>query len=171
MVSAAKYTPRGPNTLTLIFHDHFPGFAQSYDSLYAQDYGRFRLERISRVAQRFETCGDYTKGVARIQCSNPLGGSRATPPGAEGAAGALNVASSIFVLFPAKVFIPRAGNCTASARPARRNVPSCLPNTWTNNSCSLSRTGNSSFQSPRPSESSSVTTRDCSPPSPPSSSP
>ena len=37
--------------------------------------------------------------------------------------------------------------------------------------CSPSRTGNSSFQSPRPSESSSVTTRDCSPPSPPSSSP
>lgn len=70
-VSTGKYAPRGPNTLTLIFRDHFNAFVQSYDSLYAKDYGRFRLERISRVAQRFETCGDYTKDIARIQCSNP----------------------------------------------------------------------------------------------------
>ena len=47
-----------------ILHDHFPAFAQSYDSLYAQDYGKFRLERISYVEERFETCGDYTKGCA-----------------------------------------------------------------------------------------------------------
>ena len=58
------YVPRGANILRLIFHDHFPAFAQSYDSLYAQDYGKFRLDRISRVAQRFETCGDYTNGCA-----------------------------------------------------------------------------------------------------------
>jgi len=32
---------------------------------------KFRLERISRVAERFESCGDYTKGIACIQCSNP----------------------------------------------------------------------------------------------------
>jgi hypothetical protein len=25
------------------------------------------------VAERFETCGDYTRGIARIQCSNPQG--------------------------------------------------------------------------------------------------
>ena len=49
--------PRGANILRLIFHDHFPAFAQSYDSLYAQDYGTFRLERISHVAERFESCG------------------------------------------------------------------------------------------------------------------
>ena len=65
------YVPRGANILHLIFPEHFPAFAQSYDSLYAKDYGRFRLDRISRVAERFETCGDYTKGIARIQCSNP----------------------------------------------------------------------------------------------------
>ena len=53
MVSTARYTPRGPNTLTRIFHDHFDAFSQSYDSLYAKDYGRFRLERIPRVAERF----------------------------------------------------------------------------------------------------------------------
>jgi hypothetical protein len=73
-----------------------------------------------------------------------------------------HAASSIFVLFPVKVSI--------SARPARRNAPSCLPNTWTNNSSLPSRTGNSSFQSPRPCESSSVTTRNFSRPSPLSSS-
>jgi hypothetical protein len=65
------YIPRWPNALTHIFHDHFQDFAQSLDSLYAKDYDKFRLERISRVAERFETCGDYTKGIARIQCSNP----------------------------------------------------------------------------------------------------
>ena len=61
------YVPRGANILRLIFHDHFPAFAQSCDSLYAQDYGTFRLERISHVAERFESCGDYTKGIARIR--------------------------------------------------------------------------------------------------------
>jgi len=65
------YVPRGANILRLIFHDHFHAFADVYDSLYAQDYGKFRLERISHVAERFESCGDYTKGIARIQCCNP----------------------------------------------------------------------------------------------------
>ena len=84
------YVPRGPTTLTHIFHDHFQDFPLSYDSLYAKDYGMFPLERISRVVVRFESCGDYTKGIApwagnrtaRIQCSNPSGGSRACTAGA-----------------------------------------------------------------------------------------
>ena len=67
----STYVPRGANILRLIFHDHFPAFAQSYDSLYAKDYGKFRLERISHVVDKFESCGDYTKGIARIQCCNP----------------------------------------------------------------------------------------------------
>ena len=29
--------------------------------------GKFRLERISHVVDKFESCGDYTKGIARIQ--------------------------------------------------------------------------------------------------------
>ena len=65
------YVPRVANTLKLIFQDHFHAFADAYDSLYAKDYGKLRLQRISYVEERFETCGDYTKGVARIQCSNP----------------------------------------------------------------------------------------------------
>jgi hypothetical protein len=64
------YVPRGANILRLIFHDHFPAFVQSYDSLYAKDFGKFRLQRISHVVDKFENCGDYTKGIARIQCSN-----------------------------------------------------------------------------------------------------
>ena len=52
--------PRGANILRRIFHDHFPAFVQSYDSHDAQGYGKFRLERISRVAERFESCSDYT---------------------------------------------------------------------------------------------------------------
>ena len=67
----STYVPRGANILRRIFHDHFPAFAQSYDSLYAQDFGKFRLQRISHVAGKLESCGDYTKGIARIQCSNP----------------------------------------------------------------------------------------------------
>ena len=68
---STTYIPRGANILRHIFHDHFPAFAQSYDSLYAKDFGKFRLQRISHVVDKFESCGDYTNGIARIQCSNP----------------------------------------------------------------------------------------------------
>ena len=54
-----------------MFRDHFSRFAAEYDSRYAKDLGNFRLERISRVATRFLTCGDYRQGVARIRCVNP----------------------------------------------------------------------------------------------------
>ena len=54
-----------------VFRDHFARFAADYDSRYAKDLGNFRLERISRVATHFLTCGDYRQGVARIRCVNP----------------------------------------------------------------------------------------------------
>jgi hypothetical protein len=73
-IHPTTYVPRGANILRLIFHDQFPAFVQSYDSLYAKDYGKLRLQRISHVAERFESCGDYTNGIARIQCSNPACG-------------------------------------------------------------------------------------------------
>jgi len=38
---------------------------------YAPTYGRFRLDRITEVVENFISCGDYTQGVARIQCTNP----------------------------------------------------------------------------------------------------
>jgi len=55
----------------LIFKDHFNEFAEIYDVKYAKTYGRFRIERISEVVHNFIGCGDYTQGVARIQCTNP----------------------------------------------------------------------------------------------------
>jgi hypothetical protein len=57
----------GTASCTAFSHDHFHAFADAYDSLYAQDYGKFRLERISHVVDKFESCGDYTKGIARIR--------------------------------------------------------------------------------------------------------
>lgn len=67
----ALYAQRGTNILQQIFRDHFAGFAADYDARYAKELGTFRIERISRVATRFMTCGDYRKGIARIRCSNP----------------------------------------------------------------------------------------------------
>ncbi len=66
-------------------HQH-PGTycAADYDARYAKELGNFRIERITRVATRVLTCGDYPlsgsgvysrhescQGVARIRCSNP----------------------------------------------------------------------------------------------------
>jgi hypothetical protein len=65
------YVQRGTNTIQHVFRDHFSRFAAEYDSCYAKELGNFRIERISRVATRFLTCGDYRQGVARIRCTNP----------------------------------------------------------------------------------------------------
>ena len=65
------YAQRSTNTLQLVFRHHFPEFAELYDQRYAKDFGLFRLPRFTRVAQKFLRCGDYTQGVARIQCTNP----------------------------------------------------------------------------------------------------
>ena len=65
------YTQRGTNTLQAIFKEHFQEFADTYEQKYAPTYGRFRLDRITEVVENFISCGDYTQGVARIQCTNP----------------------------------------------------------------------------------------------------
>jgi hypothetical protein len=67
---APSYVQRGANILQTIFKEHFPDFADSYEEKYAPTYGRFRLERITEVVENFMSCGDYTKGIARIQCTN-----------------------------------------------------------------------------------------------------
>ena len=82
--SQASYVQRGVNTLQQVFRDHFARFAADYDSRYAKGLGNFRIERISRVAIRFLTYGDYPvrgsgvysrresgQGAARIRCVNP----------------------------------------------------------------------------------------------------
>ncbi|MGA2977670.1 MAG: hypothetical protein ABSF77_20410, partial [Spirochaetia bacterium] len=69
--SSAVYVPRGTSTLTRIFNEHFSDFIEQYDSLFAKEFGLFRLPRISQVAKRFLRCGDYAQGIARIKCTNP----------------------------------------------------------------------------------------------------
>ena len=66
-----QYVPRGRNELHTIFERHFGDFCAQYDEKYAATYGRYRLERIQQIGQRFCTCGDYLQGVARIRCTNP----------------------------------------------------------------------------------------------------
>ena len=66
-----QYVPRGRNELHTIFERHFGDFCAQYDEKYAATYGRYRLERIQQIGERFCTCGDYLQGVARIRCTNP----------------------------------------------------------------------------------------------------
>jgi hypothetical protein len=65
------YRPRGINDLQILFKKHFQCIAEQYERKHAVIYGRFRIERITEVVEKFILCGDYSKGVARIQCSNP----------------------------------------------------------------------------------------------------
>ncbi len=69
--AAKKYVSRGRNELHRIFERHFVDFCNLYDKRYAETYGMFRLEKIQRLGERFATCGDYLKGIARIRCTNP----------------------------------------------------------------------------------------------------
>ena len=70
-LSANRYIPRGRNVLHNIFEGHFADFCEQYDKNFAATYGKFRLERIKKLGERFETCGDYLRGVARVRCINP----------------------------------------------------------------------------------------------------
>jgi len=75
-----------------IFEQHFEEFCNIYDERYATTYGMFRLDRIRDIGERFLTCGDYRRGVARIRCTTPRAG------------------TTISVRFPAKasIFVRRA---------------------------------------------------------------
>ena len=70
-VTKGVYHPRGINALQLLFKKHFQSLADQYEDKHANIYGRFRIERITEVVEKFIFCGDYSKGVARIQCTNP----------------------------------------------------------------------------------------------------
>jgi hypothetical protein len=78
-----RYVPRGRNELHTIFERHFAEFCEHYEEKYAATYGKYRLDRIQQIGERFCTCGDYLQGVARIRCTNPecgLVGAFGTPP-------------------------------------------------------------------------------------------
>jgi hypothetical protein len=65
------YRQRGASSLQRLFRTHFPEFAALYQARYAGRLGHSRLQRITKAVERFLECGDYTKGVARIRCTNP----------------------------------------------------------------------------------------------------
>ncbi len=65
------YIQKGTNVLNTIIKKHFEQFSLNYEEKYGKRYGSFRLERISKFAENYKSCGDYHKGVARIQCTNP----------------------------------------------------------------------------------------------------
>jgi len=52
------YQPRGINVLQRLFKEHFQGFADQYEAKHAIIYGRFRIERITEVVEKFVLCGD-----------------------------------------------------------------------------------------------------------------
>jgi len=65
------YRQRGVNSLQRLFRAHFPEFCVRYEAEFAKRLGKFRLPRITKAVERFLGCGDYSKGIARIQCTNP----------------------------------------------------------------------------------------------------
>jgi hypothetical protein len=65
------YRQRGVSSLQRLFRAHFPKLAARYEAEFAARLGKCRLERITKAVGRFLECGDYAKGIARIQCTNP----------------------------------------------------------------------------------------------------
>ena len=64
------YRQRGTSSLQRLFRTHFPELTARFEE-FAKRLGRFRLERISKAVEGFLGCGDYTRGLARIACTNP----------------------------------------------------------------------------------------------------
>jgi hypothetical protein len=67
-VTKGVYHPRGINALQLLFKKHFQSLADQYEDKHANIYGRFRIERITEVVEKFIVCGDYSRGIARMTC-------------------------------------------------------------------------------------------------------
>jgi hypothetical protein len=67
----STYRQRGASSLQKLFRAHFAELVARYEPEFAKRLGKFRLQRITKAVERFLGCGDYSKGVARIQCSNP----------------------------------------------------------------------------------------------------
>lgn len=65
------YQPRGTSSLQRLFRAYHPELFERYDAEFVARLGRFRRERIAKSVERFLECGDYSKGIARIRCTNP----------------------------------------------------------------------------------------------------
>ncbi len=44
---------------------------ESYESKYAEECGRYSLDRITSVVEEYLKCSDYKHGNARVKCTNP----------------------------------------------------------------------------------------------------
>ena len=64
------YRQRGTSSLQRFFRTHFPELTARFEE-FAKRLGRFRFDRISKAVEAFLECGDYTRGLARITCTNP----------------------------------------------------------------------------------------------------
>ena len=64
------YVPRGSNEITTIFKNHFEDFKNKYLSKCEDTYGKYNLEHIEKHVGGFLVCGDHTRGIARIKCTN-----------------------------------------------------------------------------------------------------
>ena len=65
------YKPGEKNIIQEILQDHFKSFEENYDTQYSGKYGKYRIIRIKEAVEKFIECGDYSKGVAGIKCTNP----------------------------------------------------------------------------------------------------
>ena len=65
------YKPRSRNVIQTILKNHFSNFEKHYDDHYADKYGKYRIIRIKNAVEKFIGCGDYSKRIARIKCTNP----------------------------------------------------------------------------------------------------
>ena len=65
------YKPKETNVIQEILQDHFKSFEENYDTQYSERYGKYRIIRIKEAVEKFLECGNYSKGIARIKCTNP----------------------------------------------------------------------------------------------------
>jgi hypothetical protein len=65
------YKQRTENVIQTILLNHYSDFESAYDEKYSKDYGgEYRIVRIHEAVEKFKECGDYSKGIARIKCTN-----------------------------------------------------------------------------------------------------
>ena len=62
-VTKRVYRPRGINVLQLLFKKYFQSFADQYEAKHAIIYGRFRIEWITEVVEKFILCGLGVPGL------------------------------------------------------------------------------------------------------------
>ena len=69
-LQSGTYVPRGPNVITTIFKNHFKDFNENYQSNLEETSADYRFEHIVKQVDGLLVCGDYRRGMARIQCTN-----------------------------------------------------------------------------------------------------